>query len=357
MYFGLSQDQILLQDSVGKFIEKQAPLEAVRRFVDAETSVAEGVEAGLVELGLPLMMLDEADGGLAMGLLEATLVQQCLGRHAAPTAFTGRTVLAPMALAALPAGDRRNQLISSYSAGADRYAVALTEHTGAREGGGLRYGDGQVSGRVSFVFDWPNASHLLVPVAGQLLRIEAAAATVTELTTIDRTRPTVTLDFDAAEAECLAEGYEDETQSLIDAARVLLAADSFGAAEMMLEKAVAYAKERQQFGRVIGSFQAVKHMCAEMTAALEPCRSLIWYAAYAHDAVPEEAPLMSRLAKARMSEVGRDVARSATEVHGGMGFTDLLGLHYWFKRIGMNRQWLGGPVQLRAEAARLQGWA
>lgn len=357
MYFGLSQDQIMLQDSVGKFLENQSPLEAVRRFVDGEAQVAEAIEAGLVELGLPLMLLAEADGGLGMGLLEAALIQQSLGRHTAPAAFLGRYVLAPMALAAMPAGDRRNQLLASYCAGEDRYAVALTEHTGAREGGGLRYADGHVSGRVSFVFDWPNASHILVPVAGQLLRLAATSATVTELTTIDRTRPTVTLDFQAAAAECLAEGYELATQSLIDAARVLLAADSFGAAEMMLEKAVAYAKERQQFGRVIGSFQAVKHMCAEMTAALEPCRSLIWYAAYAHNTVPVEAPLMSRLAKARMSDVGRDVARSATEVHGGMGFTDLLGLHYWFKRIGMNRQWLGGPVQVRAEAARLQGWA
>ncbi len=111
----------------------------------------------------------------------------------------------------------------------------------------------------------------------------------------------------------------------------------------MIEKAVAYAKERKQFGRVIGSFQAVKHMCAEMVAALEPCRALIWYAAYAFDEFPDQSRRMAAHAKAHTSEAGTFVARTATEVHGGMGFTDLLGLHYWFKRIGFDRQALGGP--------------
>ena len=111
-----------------------------------------------------------------------------------------------------------------------------------------------------------------------------------------------------------------------------------------------------QFGRVIGSFQAVKHLCAEMVAELEPCRALIWYAAYAFDEFPDQSRRMSAHAKAHTSEVGTFVARTATEVHGGMGFTDLLGLHYWFKRITFNRQVLGGPERCREEAADLQGW-
>jgi alkylation response protein AidB-like acyl-CoA dehydrogenase len=126
---------------------------------------------------------------------------------------------------------------------------------------------------------------------------------------------------------------------------------------VMLEKAVAYSKEREQFNRPIGSFQAVKHMCADMVAKLEPCRSLVWYAAYAQDHVAEEAALMSRMAKSHLSEVGKYIARTSTEVHGGMGFTDLLGLHYWFKRLGANRQLLGGPETVREEAAKLQGWS
>jgi alkylation response protein AidB-like acyl-CoA dehydrogenase len=142
---------------------------------------------------------------------------------------------------------------------------------------------------------------------------------------------------------------------LRDAAWIVLAAETLGASQAMLDKAVAYAKERKQFGRVIGSFQAVKHLCAEMAAELEPARALVWYAAYAFDQGLDEAPLMAAHAKAHLSEVGRFVARTATEVHGGIGMTDLLGLHYWFKRIGQNRQLLGGPERVREIAARLQG--
>jgi alkylation response protein AidB-like acyl-CoA dehydrogenase len=94
-------------------------------------------------------------------------------------------------------------------------------------------------------------------------------------------------------------------------------------------------------------------MCADMAAELEPCRSLVWYAAHAFDAMPHEAHLAACHAKAHLAEVGTLVARTATEVHGGIGFTDELGLHLWFKRVGANRQLLGGPEQVRREAARL----
>jgi alkylation response protein AidB-like acyl-CoA dehydrogenase len=122
----------------------------------------------------------------------------------------------------------------------------------------------------------------------------------------------------------------------------------------MIDQSVAYAKIREQFNRPIGSFQAVKHMCAEMVANLEPCRALVWYAGYALDEVPAEARLTACHTKAHLSEVGKAVAKTATEVHGGMGFTDLVGLHYWFKRIGFNRQILGAPELIREEAARVQ---
>jgi alkylation response protein AidB-like acyl-CoA dehydrogenase len=124
----------------------------------------------------------------------------------------------------------------------------------------------------------------------------------------------------------------------------------------MVEQAVAYAQQRKQFDRVIGSFQAVKHLCAEMVAELEPARSLVWYAAHAFDAVPEEASLMAAHAKAHLSEIGPFVVRTATEVHGGIGFTDEQNLHYWFKRVGVDRALLGSPELLREEAARAQGW-
>jgi alkylation response protein AidB-like acyl-CoA dehydrogenase len=119
---------------------------------------------------------------------------------------------------------------------------------------------------------------------------------------------------------------------------------------------VAYALERKQFNRVIGSFQAIKHLCAEMAANIEPARALVWHAAHAIDEDMEDADVMVCLAKSLLADVGTFVARTSTEVHGGMGFTDLVGLHYWFKRIGANRQLLGSPERVREEAARLQGW-
>ena len=176
------------------------------------------------------------------------------------------------------------------------------------------------------------------------------------LTTIDRTRSVGEMRFETVAAEPLANDGGATAARLRDAGRVILAADSLGAGQAMIEKAVDYAGQREQFGRIIGSFQAVKHMCAEMAARHEPCRSLIWYAAHAFDAASDEATLAACHAKSHTGEVYRFVARTSTEVHGGMGFTDLLGLHYWFKRIGFDRQVLGGPEAVRAEAAARQGW-
>jgi alkylation response protein AidB-like acyl-CoA dehydrogenase len=143
---------------------------------------------------------------------------------------------------------------------------------------------------------------------------------------------------------------------MLDAGRVILAADILGASGRALDLAVAYSLQRKQFERVIGSFQAVKHLCAEMAAELEPARSLVWYAGHAFDAIPEEASLMACHAKAHLSEIGPFIVRTSTEVHGGIGFTDEQNLHYWFKRVGLARQLLGSPELLREEAARLQGW-
>ncbi len=186
---------------------------------------------------------------------------------------------------------------------------------------------------------------------------DTAGLTRTPLRTIDATRSICELNFDKVAAEPLSAGDAPATLArMIDAGRIVLAADILGAGQRMIDKAVAYAGERSQFGRLIGSFQAVKHLCAEMTAELEPCRALVWYAAYAFDTLPDQASLMAAHAKAHLSEVGTFVARTATEVHGGMGFTDLTGLHYWFKRIGFDRQMLGGPERLRHHAAVVQGW-
>jgi alkylation response protein AidB-like acyl-CoA dehydrogenase len=108
-----------------------------------------------------------------------------------------------------------------------------------------------------------------------------------------------------------------------------------GACESMIEQAVAYAQERKQFDRVVGSFQAVKHLCSEMIAELEPTRSLLWYAAHSFDTMPDEAPLMACHVLAHTSEIGWEIASASTQVQGGTGWTDEQNLHLWFKASAM----------------------
>ena len=223
----------------------------------------------------------------------------------------------------------------------------------ARADAGVRSRGSRLTGKCLYALD-PEADEFLVADQHRRLFLAAAGAVGNrQLPTIDKTRPTCELVFDDVPATRLSDNPEHLVK-LIDAGRVMFAADTLGAAQNMLDQAVAYAKERQQFNRPIGSFQAVKHLCAEMAASLEPCRAMVWYAAHALSAIPEEAHLTACHTKAHIAEVGTFVARTATEVHGGMGFTDLLGLHYWFKRIGFNRQMLGAPELVREEAARAQ---
>ena len=225
---------------------------------------------------------------------------------------------------------------------------------------GIEFDKGKVSGRSLFLIDGKNAdAYLLANKSGELFLIDSSSKgiTVTELVTVDKTRTSIELTLDKVDATLLP-GSSDISviEKVLDAGRLMLSADTVGASQVMLDKAVAYSLERKQFGRLIGSFQAVKHMCAEMAAELEPCHSMIWHAAHSQDSSADDARLMACQTKAHVSEVGKQVSKTATEVHGGMGFTDELGLHYWFKRIGLNRQLLGSPELIREEAGKLQGF-
>jgi alkylation response protein AidB-like acyl-CoA dehydrogenase len=208
--------------------------------------------------------------------------------------------------------------------------------------------------------DTLNADFILLTLgAGKLvvIRADAAGLTKNRLITTDATRCTAELVLDGVATEIVYDNAADAIKRMFEVGRIALAADTFGACESMIEQSVRYAQERKQFDRAIGSFQAVKHMCAEMIADLEPARSLIWYAAHSYVAMPEETPLMACHALAHISEIGREIASVSTQVHGGIGWTDEQNLHFWFKRIGLARHILGGPEYLRRCAAELQGLA
>jgi alkylation response protein AidB-like acyl-CoA dehydrogenase len=359
MDFGLSPEQRMLRDAVDRLLREHCPLDHVREVAEGGHAVSAAVVAALSELGLSGIMVPEEHGGLGLGLLDALVVAEALGAAVAPVPFVARCVLAPLALRLAGTPAQQARWLPRIADGSARFGVGLTEVVNRRDGGGVTAADGTLSGSALFVLDSANADAFVIADQGGQLHLVAGEADGLErlpLSTIDLTRSVGELRLDGVAAEPLGEDDGGTANRLVAAGRVLLAADSVGAGDVMIARAVDYAGEREQFGRVIGSFQAVKHMCAEMAARLEPCRSLVWYAAHAFDAVPDEALLMACHAKSHTGEVGRFVARTATEVHGGMGFTDLLGLHYWFKRIGFDRQLLGGPEIVRAEAAALQGW-
>ncbi|HZZ69152.1 MAG TPA: acyl-CoA dehydrogenase family protein [Phenylobacterium sp.] len=359
MDFSITADQRMMQESLARTLAEASSLDRVRKFAGDLTDQGGDIWRAMADFGLAGIVVPEEHGGLGLSLLDAALASEALGAAVAPVPFMG-VVLGPLALLRGGSAAQQAEWLPKLASGQVVAVAAISEPiAGARDGAGVTATDGKLSGKALFA-PGGMASGLLI-VADRtgslhLVRGDAAGLTRSLMKGIDETRRLAELDFDNTPAEPLSGGPELLAR-LRDAGWVLVAADSLGAAQVMLDKAVAYAKERRQFDRVIGSFQAVKHMCAEMAAELEPCRSLVWYAAYAFDSAPAEASLMAAHAKALTSEVGRFVARTATEVHGGMGITDLLGLHFWFKRLGLNRQLLGGPERVREIAARLQGLA
>ena len=360
MYFGLSEEQKSLEENINRFLEDNASLDVIKAVANGESDKAKEVHQGIIDLGLSGLIVPEDYGGLELNMLFATVVAAALGSGTAPVPFAGSYVMAPMAINLGGDDSQKSNWLAKIAGGECVIGVGLSEYVGAREDAGIEFSDGKLSGRCLFLIDGKDAdAYLLANKSGELFIVDSASSgiSVTELTTVDKTRTSIELVLDQVDAEILAGSNDKKViEKVLDAGRLMLAADTVGAAQVMLDKSVAYSLERKQFGRLIGSFQAVKHMCAEMAAELEPCHSMIWHAAHWQDNVPEEARLMACQTKAHISEVGKQVSKTATEVHGGMGFTDELGLHYWFKRIGLNRQLLGSPELIREEAGKLQGF-
>jgi alkylation response protein AidB-like acyl-CoA dehydrogenase len=355
MDFGLSEEQQLLQETLRRYLGENVPLARLREIAERSDGHDAELWQGLIELGIPGALIPVERGGSGLALLDAALIAQTLGWAATPAPFVGACVMAPMAFLTAGTSEQQREWLPRLAAGRARLGVAVTEVYARREESGVRLERGRLVGKALFALDSGAADGFLVAAGTRALLLvpaDAEGLSVETLKTIDRTRRVAELSFDRVRpAEQLGgrRGAATAIARMLDAGRVALAADTLGACDRAIEMSVAYAKERRQFGRLIGSFQAVKHMCAEMVADIEPARSLLWYAAHAFDAVPEESRKMALLAKAHLSDVGTEVVRKATEVFGGIGFTDEGALHLWFKRVGLNRQLLGGPKQLRAQ--------
>ncbi len=357
MDFGLSDDQRLLDETVRSFLAERVPIERVRELRDAPCPNDRKIWTALAELGITGVMVPEAQGGSGLGLLDAALVSQALGHAATPAPFLSTAVMAATALASA-GGSQAEAWLGEIADGGIVVGVAATECFSVREGAGVRLEGGALHGKALMALDALGADLVLVPVDGRQLAVVRGGAPgveTTRLATVDATRCTSEVVLTGVAPETVFEDAGAAIARMLDAGRIALAADALGCCETMVEQAVAYAKERKQFDRLIGSFQAVKHLCAEMIAEVEPARSLLWYAAHSFDAMPDEAPQMACHVLSHVSEIGRDIASVATQVHGGIGWTDEQNLHFWFKRIANARHLLGGPEFLRERAAGLQG--
>jgi alkylation response protein AidB-like acyl-CoA dehydrogenase len=323
MDFGLSDDQRLLEETVRGFLDDRVPITRVRELCDEACPNDRGIWKALAELGMTGILVPEAQGGSGLTLLDAALVSQSLGHAVTPTPFLSSVVMVPVALGALD-GAEVDAWLGGIAGGEIVFGLAVTESFSIREGAGVALEGGCLRGKAMMALDACGADRLLLAIGGDRLAVirgDAPGLESTRLATIDATRCSSELLLDGVAPEAVFEDAGNAIARMLDAGRIALAADSLGACEAMIEQAVAYAKQRKQFGRVIGSFQAVKHMCAEMIAELEPARSLLWYAAHS------------------------------------IGWTDEQNLHFWFKRIGVARHLLGGPELLRDRAAAMQGLA
>jgi alkylation response protein AidB-like acyl-CoA dehydrogenase len=373
MDFGLSDDQQALQRAAREFLARECPPALVRETAKTPDGVPRALYAKMAELGWMGLVVPEADGGLALGTLDLALVLEELGRAAAPGPFLG-TQLVIAALLRAGSKAQRRRWLPPLLAGERFGALAYLEEGDRHDADGVtlparRTRDGwRLDGTKLFVVGLPGADVLVVVARSgrrgvSLFLVETAApgVRVRPAETIDVTRRVgevrlrdVALDHDALLGKEGA-GWPLLAR-LLDLGAIGIAADSLGGAERTLEMAVEYSKVRQQFGRPIGSFQALKHMAAEMVADVEPARSLVWFAAYAFDERPREAARAAAIAKARLGDVYSRTVNRSVQMHGGIGFTWEHDLQLWFKRAAWNEIAFGDPTFHRERLAELDAY-
>ncbi len=345
MDFGLTQPQELLRDSIARFLAQDVGLERVRRVMDSESGQDEAIHDQLGDQGITGLLVDMDLGGSELGLQEAAIAAQEIGRAGAPVNFHSSYVLAPLLIAGAGDSERRNELLEGIAEG--RLLVTPILDAPIQ--------DGRVDGTVLYAPDaaWSDAFLLESGDCLHLLEATTAGIDIEPLQTVDDTRRVAEVTFSGVDlnaAESLG-GSAQSTRRAVYAAQIALAADALGAAQKGLQIAVEYAKDRKQFERIIGSFQAVKHICAEVLAEVEPVESLLWHTADAWDEGSDEIDHLAPLLKAHATEVASHAVTMTTQVFGGIGFTHECDMHIFYKRVGYDRQVLGNPTALREQAA------
>ncbi len=362
MDFGLSQDQVLLKSTIARFLGEQCPTTRVRQIMEGPTGHDPELWKGLVELGVSSLHVPAEHGGAGLELLDLALAAEELGYAATP----GPLLATALASVAIAEGGDDSQKASWLPRLADGSAIgtfALGEADGewAPERVAARAAGGKISGTKVLV-PYGSLADVLVVAARDdsgpglwLVERETPGVTVKDYEGVDMTRRLSHLHLESAAAEKLPAGAIAASRAR-DAGCILLAADAYGGCRRMLDMTVGYAKQREQFGQIIGAFQAVKHQLANLACDLEPSLSLWWYAAHAFDRIRDQSARHAALAKAHMTDLFDRFARDTTELHGGIGFTWEYDLQVWFRRSIYDRSILGDAADQRARAADLAGW-
>jgi alkylation response protein AidB-like acyl-CoA dehydrogenase len=355
--FDFNDEQRAIKEAAREMLASRYSLAEVRHLAEDERGFTDEQWAQLAELGWPGIFVPEELGGQGLGIVELVILQEELGYALAPTPFFSN-VCAGLVLQGAGDDAQRERWLRPLAAGELRGTLAVQDEEGGRwlQGSSLVAEDSRLTGTKIAVPDAASADFLVVAAWGRPYLVEAGApgVTITPTPGIDPTRKLYSVGLEGVEAEPMT-GEGPELERARDAIPTALAAESTGVAQRAMEMAVEYAKERRQFDRPIGSYQAVSHRCADMLLEVEGARSTTYYAAWALDHEPESAPLAASMAKAYASEAGWRVTASSLQVHGGIGFTWEHDLHFFLKRAKANAHAFGDARGHRARVAELVG--
>jgi len=357
MNFLLSEEQMALVDSVSNLLRDKCDALRVHKIFNTPGDAQFDVElwSAFCEMGGPAIIVPEEHGGLGLELVDLAIVAEALGKAVAPLPFLGHS-LATIAISIGGSDTQKAKWLPLLASGEVLGTVALCEGKSGWMPDQWTLTGSNLTGIKSLVPNADEADLMVVGTAEGLALVEKDANyTTVRIDSADRTRPLDTVTFDGAAAEALPSG-KDATARLIDAAAVLIAADSFGGAEHCVNMSVEYAKMREQYGQPIAGFQGLRYQLVAMALATEPSRGLYWYAAHAWNAIPDKASHAASQAKAHLADTYLQVTRDTVEAHGGIGFTWEHDTHLYMKRAMINWAWLGSPTRHRLRAADLAGW-
>ena len=357
MNFLLSEEQMALVDSVSNLLRDKCDALRVHKIFDTPGDAQFDAElwSAFCEMGGPAIIVPEEHGGLGLELVDLAIVAEALGKAVAPLPFLGHS-LATIAISMGGSDAQKAKWLPLLASGEVLATVALCEGKSGWMPDQWTLTGSNLTGMKSLVPNAGEADLMVVGTAEGLALVEKGASyTTVRIDSADRTRPLDTVTFDGAAAEALPSG-KDVTARLIDAAGVLIAADSFGGAEHCVDMSVEYAKMREQYGQPIAGFQGLRYQLVAMALATEPSRGLYWYAAHAWNAIPDKASHAASQAKAHLTDTYLQVTRDTVEAHGGIGFTWEHDTHLYMKRAMLNWAWGGTPTRHRLRAADLAGW-